>query len=130
MCSQNKTRNARYIISDFFDKKGDWISHQDITQYVHCNIKQRFPSAWFKTVKAFLNQEDLENHLKRRISDYVYNDGLGNYEHPLNELFAHASQTHYKNNPHIMRKLKEVADKENEQIYTSCISVEQEKEIA
>jgi len=130
MCSQNKTRNAQYIISAFFDEEGHWKNNQDITRYVHCNIKDRFPSSWFKTVTAFLNQEDLENHLKRRISDYVYNDGLGNYEHPLNELFAHASQTYHSSNPHIMRRLKELADKENEEIYKNCISEEKEKELA
>ena len=128
MCSQNKLSNTRSLIYDFFDKKGNWKNNQDITRYVHCNTKDRFPSAWYKRVEVYLNQEDLENHLTRRIREYVYDDGLGNWEHPLNELFAHASQTRYKNNPHIMRKLKELADKENEQIYKSCIS--EEKEIA
>jgi len=131
MCSQNKISNAEIIISAFFDKEGHWKTRQDITQYVYCDTRERFPSAWFKKVEAYLNQEDLENHLKRRISDYVYNNGLGNYEHPLNELFAHASRTWHSDNPHIMRRLKELADKENEEIYRSCISEEEEeKEIA
>ena len=48
MCSQNKLNNACSIIYDFFDKEGNWKTRQDITLYVYCDTKKRFPQHGIK----------------------------------------------------------------------------------
>jgi hypothetical protein len=126
----NKRANSNHLIHTFFTDKGEWKSKQDVTRYAYikfCNESWKYK---YKELKVYLNQEDLEEFLKHRIQEYVYMGGLGNYEHPFNELFYYATETGYRKNKYIMRTLKILADRENEQILAKCLPEEKAKSVA
>ena len=128
--SYGKRANTNILICTFFTDKGEWKCKQDVTKYAYIKFHDKSWEHKYKELKVYLNQEDLENLLKRRIWEYVYEGGLGNYEHPFNELFYYATETYHRKNKYIMRTLKTLADKENEEILAKCLPEEKAKSVA
>ena len=131
MCSKNEEWNTSSLISKYFEKNGDWKYRQNVTKYcgVTC-FKFEKREAMNLTVYAYLNETELKANLKKEIWEYKYSGGLNNYTHPFNELFSNAPFTWHAHNEKIMRKLKELADEENEQILIRCLPKEKVVSIA
>ena len=81
--------NAREIVNKYFDKQG--------------NLLQWHWEPKTKTV----------NNLRRECTRAVYNGGLNNDTHPLNELYSLYTGW----NMNLFKNLKELADWENNLIY-------------
>ena len=128
--SYEKRANTNHLLYTFFTDKGEWKFKQDVTKYAYIKFHNESWKYKYYSLKIYLAQNEIENLLKCRIQEYVYEGGLGNYEHPFNELFYYATETGYRKNKYIMRTLKGLADRENEEILAKCLPEEKAKSVA
>ena len=135
MCSRDKKYNATLLINRFFNDKGEWEHEQNITRYADISIWKHH-TAYSKNhynlkLTAWFNEEKLKQLLREQISYRIKWDiGLNNDEHPFNELYSVAMETYHSRNKKVMLKLKELADKENQEFFDSKFPQETHLEIA
>ena len=124
MCSKNEEWNTSMLISKYFSNEGEWKWKQNITRSCSVTYHEFEEQKRGITVYGYLTETELKAKLKKEIWNYKYSGGLNNYTHPFNELFSNAPSTWHSSNEKIMRKLKELADEENEAIFVKCFPKE------